>query len=138
MPLPGAYKSRQGPTLLKLDLASLESDEPTVMATGTYAGLAPHALKLAPALPAATTTMTPAAAALSIAVPIEVITELPPRLILIIAGLKAVCCSTQSIPLTIQDHAPLPWSLRTLTECMVASFATPYVDPPTVPAQCVP
>lgn len=62
--LPGANRSRQGPTLLKPDLLSSAAVEPTVMALGTCAGLDPHAFQSGPELPAATTTITPAATAL--------------------------------------------------------------------------
>jgi hypothetical protein len=45
---------------------------------------------------------------------------------------------TQSMPAMTPDHVPLPEQLRTRTATMFTLFATPYVEPPMLPATCVP
>src|SRR3954453_21357495 len=66
----------------------------------------------------------------------EIVGIFGPRLMLATAGLMAFAV-TQSTPLTICDHAPEPPQFRTRTETSETPFATPYADPPTMPATCV-
>jgi len=89
---PGAKMSTQLPTLLKLDRRSLLMVmDPTVMACGMFAGAEAHASGRAvrPLLPAATTTVTPARFAASIAMASDRDWQglAHPRLMLMTAGL---------------------------------------------------
>jgi hypothetical protein len=45
---------------------------------------------------------------------------------------------TQSMPAMTPESVPLPEQSSTRTGTRVTFFATPYVEPPTVPATCVP
>jgi len=121
--------------LLKPDLASVLVVEPTVMASGTNAGLKLHAFALL--LPAATTTITPPSVAFWIALAIACDVPEPPRLADHRTGFELVLClvSTKLSESIIYWNDPLPESLRTFTACRVAFLATPYFFPPTVPAQ---
>ena len=47
-------------------------------------------------------------------------------------------CVTQSMPATTCDVLPEPWQFRTRTATRFTCLATPYVEPPIVPATCVP
>jgi len=110
----------------------LESVDPTVIAEGTKAG---EKLQLSLlSFPPATTTDTPAPVAASTAVRMAELVPAPPRLMLATFGL-AEFLAVQSNPPVIQDHWPLPWSLRTFTLRIVAPGATPYCVPAAEPAQ---
>ena len=61
----------------------------------------------------------------------------PPRLMLATAGRMALAV-TQSMPWTMSVVVPLPAQLSTRTPTIRTPLATPYCDPPTVPATCVP
>jgi len=91
MSLPGAQISTHEPKLLKEDLWSRKSVDPTLMAAGTKAGEKPHASELE--FPDATTTTTPASTAAVTAVLIAACVPRPPKLMLEIAGLEAVVAS---------------------------------------------
>jgi len=73
--------------LLKEDRESLESVDPTVIAEGTKAGEKLHASEFS--FPAATTTVIPASTARFTAASSTFDPPLPPRLMLITAGLVA-------------------------------------------------
>jgi hypothetical protein len=45
---------------------------------------------------------------------------------------------TQSTPASTPENEPLPAQLSTLTATSLTPLATPYWEPPTVPATCVP
>lgn len=124
--------SIQVPKLLKTALASFLPVAPTVTAFGTKAGEKPHALPLL--LPAATTTVIPAVAARSIACLYACDVPRPPRLILMTAGFGPLA-RIQSIADMMPAVVPLPASDSTFTACRVVALATPYIFPPTVPAQ---
>jgi len=115
--LPGAKMSKQGPTLLKRDLESSFVVEPTVIADGTWAGVYMQAFGnlVLPSLPAATTTVMPAATALSMVEVTVRIVPRPPRLALMIAGTWPLVM-IQSIASTNQLKLPLPLSESILTE----------------------
>jgi len=132
---PGAKMSMQLPQLLKLALASLLDVAATVMADGANAGEYWHASAFE--LPAATTTVTPASVARSIAVPTKLCVPRPPKLALMTAGRRPFC-TIQSTARVHQENCPPPLLLRVLTPWIVTPLATPYWVPPTVPAQCVP
>ena len=53
------------------------------------------------------------------------------------AGGRA-CAVTQSMPAMIAEYDPLPPQSSTRTATSLTSLATPYVEPPIVPATCVP
>src|SRR5438105_7873045 len=64
---------------------------------------------------------------------------LPPRLMFATADCPARWLPvTQSTPAITPEVVPLPLQLRTRTATSVTAFATPYVEPPTVPETCVP
>jgi hypothetical protein len=109
--------------LLKPDLLSELVVEPTVMALGTYAGENPHESEFE--LPAATTTITPFAVAVSMAFFTEFTTALPPRLALKIFFGYAVTPATQSKAAMNHEKLPEPLSERTLTACNFDFLATP-------------
>ena len=48
------------------------------------------------------------------------------------------CDVTQSMPAITPEKLPLPAQLSTLTAISLTPLATPYWEPPTVPATCVP
>src|SRR5688572_18550934 len=91
---PGAQMSRQVPKLEKLDLASLRSEDATVIAAGSRAGVKLQALSLL--LPAARAKTTPEAMALRTAVSIPAWVPRAPRLMLATAGFCALA-ATQSM-----------------------------------------
>ena len=78
--------------------------------------------------------------------PIELLTAVsseldapPPRLMFATAGWPARWfVVTQLIPAMTPDVAPLPEQSSTRTPMSDTPFATPYVEPPTVPETCVP
>mmetsp|Transcript_8672 Transcript_8672/g.19849 ORF Transcript_8672/g.19849 Transcript_8672/m.19849 type:complete len:291 (-) Transcript_8672:704-1576(-) len=139
MELPGAKMSRHLPMLLKPDRESVEVVDPTVIASGAFAGEYSQASGTfeSPSFPAATTTTTPSSVAFWIALFTDASLALPPRLALMIAGFTPFE-TTQSMASVNHEKLPPPLSARTLTACRVASLATPYFLPPMVPAQCVP
>jgi len=92
-----------------------------VIAEGTNAGEKLQASLLL--LPPATTIVTPALVAESIAVWNDRVTPGPPKLMLPTRG--PLLLATQSMPDTIPDVEPEPWSLRTLTLLIEAPGATP-------------
>ena len=91
MSLPGAQISTHEPKLLKEDLLSRKSVDPTLMAAGTKAGEKPHASELE--FPDATTTTTPAFTAAFTAVSIACCVPRPPKLMLEIVGFAALVAS---------------------------------------------
>jgi len=101
---------------------------PTVIAEGTYAGeyLQASGRLVLPELPAATTTVTPAATALSMATFTVDTMPRPPRLALKTAGFCPLpVFITHSNASTNHENEPLPESLRTFTACRYDDFATP-------------
>ena len=89
-------------------------------------------------LPAASAYVTPSAIELRTAWSSDEAT-LPPRLMFATAGAPAAWLAvTQSMPWMTPEIGPLPWQLSTRTATRLTPLATPYVDPPTVPATCVP
>jgi hypothetical protein len=83
--------------------------------------------------PAATTTMTPAAAALFVAVLRDVETPSVPILMLMTAPFGRGCLTTQSIAATIPATDPEPDEFKTLTAIKLTFLAIPYLLLPTVP-----
>ena len=135
---PGAARSTHAPELEKLAQLSDASVAATVIAWGARAGDALHAS--APWLPAATTTVTPAADVRATAES-RAATVSPLRLRFATAGTagaSCLCCATQSSAATTSDELPFPEQSSTRTATIRAPLATPYVAPPTVPATCVP
>src|SRR5687768_15608820 len=61
-----------------------------------------------------------------------------PRLMFATAGPEVWFPVTQSMPAATVDRLPEPPQSSTRTATSVTFLATPYVDPPTVPATCVP
>src|SRR5207253_9489863 len=61
----------------------------------------------------------------------------PPRERFATAGLTAFC-ATQLTPAMTADVEPEPLQSSTRTATSDTPFATPYVEPPIVPATCVP
>src|SRR6266545_1688978 len=110
---PGAKMSTQVPKLENEARLSLMSVAPTVIAAGTRAGLKLQALALL--LPAAMAYVTPEL--------IELATALSN-----VVSMPAATCAV----------VPLPLQFRTRTATSCTPLATPYCDPPTVPATCVP
>eukprot|EP00966_Prymnesium_polylepis_P020833 479510-Prymnesium_polylepis.2 len=53
-------------------------------------------------------------------------------------GCAATSAMTQSMPAMMPEYVPEPEQPSTCTGMIVAAFATPYVVPPMVEAQCVP
>jgi hypothetical protein len=111
---------------------------PTQMAPEALAGLTLAASWLS--LPAATTVVTPDAAALLTAL-LNALENPPPRLMLMAAlalrPLATMSLTAHEYPSRMMDVLDeLPWN--TLTATSVACLATPYVLPPMVPATCVP
>jgi hypothetical protein len=132
MPTPGAKMSRHVPMLEYNPFTSFVSVEPTVMTLVAEAGDARQASLLA--FPAATTTVIPAATALSTAEFIATFTR-PPRLMLMTApfGRDWNCAITQSIPAIMSVINPSLFAPKTLTAIKLAFLAIPYVLLPTVP-----
>ena len=108
--------------------------DPTVIASATLAGEEVDALAFA--LPAAIEYVTPEAIELRTALSSAVDTP-PPRLMLATAGLMRLAV-TQSTPAMTPDVEPEPLQLSTRTANKRTLLATPYVDPPIVPATWVP
>merc|ERR1719221_1659048 len=127
MLLPGAKMVMQEPKLLKLERASVEVEEPTLIALGTYAKVNEHASPLL--FPAATVTVTPWLTTASTASSDP--TEIPPmpKLMVKTAGLMTFK-ATQSIEAKASAK-DVPLSIARI----VAEGATPYVLPPAEPAQ---
>jgi len=98
--------------LLKEDLESLESVDPTVIAEGTKAGEKLHASEFS--FPAATTTVSPLLEAMSMARVYAEERPGPPKLMLTTAG-RCPDVEIQSMAPTIQESEPLPESERTFT-----------------------
>src|SRR5687768_15503505 len=61
----------------------------------------------------------------------------PPRLMFATDGLMRLRV-TQSTPAITPEFVPDPLQLSTRTAYSRTALATPYVEPPTVPATCVP
>src|SRR6266511_45284 len=131
---PGAKMSTQVPKLENEARLSLMSVAPTVIAAGTRAGLKLQALALL--LPAAMAYVTPELIELATALS-NVVSMPPPRLMLATAGVTLLAV-TQSMPAATCAVVPLPLQFRTRTATSCTPLATPYCDPPTVPATCVP
>src|SRR5262245_48020666 len=131
---PGAKMSTTLPKFEKDDRASALVLDPTVMAALTRAGDWLDAFVLP--LPAATAYVTPAVIELFTAVSSDVLMP-PPRLMFATAG-AARCDVTQFTPAITPEMLPDPEQFSTRTANSRAALATPYVDPPTVPATCVP
>merc|ERR1719464_1573604 len=124
------YEALLSPASVGLSVA------PTVMALGMCAGvyLQASGIELLPELPAATTTGMFAATAFSTAVFMPPSLPRPPRLMLMMAGFLPFVI-TNSIPFMMPPRLPLPRSDNTFTPWRMDAVATPYVLPPTVPAQ---
>src|SRR5688572_4749372 len=105
-----------------------------VSAAAVLAGEELQALVLL--FPAATTNVMPAFTALVTAV-LMLELRLPPSDMFATAGSMALA-RTQSMPATTPLFVPLPWQFSTRTATRLTAFATPYSEPPTVPATCVP
>ena len=89
-------------------------------------------------LPAASAYVTPSAIELRTAWSSDDETP-PPRLMLATAGAPATWLPvTQSMPAITPEFEPLPAQSRTRTATRLTPLATPYAEPPTVPATCVP
>jgi hypothetical protein len=120
---PGANKSRHDPKFEKLERASADVVEPTVIAAAARAGDVVHASVLL--LPAATTTATPLATSVATAESSDELTP-PPRLMFATAR-----CSTgrffaiQSSPAITPEYVPEPSQPRTRTGTSAAAFAIP-------------
>src|SRR3989338_2586595 len=130
-----------GPRLLNEGTLSLSSTAPTVIGALAHPG-DNIVLLYGPLLPAATTTTTHFATALSTAFDIASVPShvcnLAPRLMLITS---APLLTAQSIPDIILDVYPEPYLFRTFTLKRFAPYATPlYVGSfeATMPATCVP
>src|SRR6266508_4322951 len=117
-----------------IEVPLLMSVAPTVIAAGTRAGLKLQALALL--LPAAMAYVTPELIELATALS-NVVSMPPPRLMLATAGVTLLAV-TQSMPAATCAVVPLPLQFRTRTATSCTPLATPYCDPPTVPATCVP
>ena len=105
-----------------------------VVVTSAVFGFIAHLMGLA--LPAAIANVTPAAIALRTAVS-SAVEAPPPRLMFATAGLTWFAL-TQSTPAITPELLPDPPQLSTRTANSLTLFATPWIDPPTVPATCVP
>merc|ERR1719221_216545 len=127
MLLPGAKMVMQEPKLLKLERASVEVEEPTLIALGTYAKVKSHASPLL--LLAATVTVTPTLTIASTAASDPAATPPLPKLMVQTAGIMAFK-ATQSIAAKASAKE-LPLSIARI----VAAGATPNVLPPAEPAQ---
>mmetsp|Transcript_31031 Transcript_31031/g.84128 ORF Transcript_31031/g.84128 Transcript_31031/m.84128 type:complete len:252 (-) Transcript_31031:236-991(-) len=143
MYVPGAKMSTHSPSLLYQERVSVLAVAATVMALPTKAGecLQASGQSVDPSLPAATTTVTPPATALSMATLTDAMTALAPKLALKTAGFmlaSCVACRTQSNAPMNHEKEPTPLSLRTLTAWTTAFFATPYWVPAMIPAVWVP
>ena len=103
------------------------------MTLAAEAGDVPQALTFE--FPAATTTCTPAATALSAASLRGPYTLPVQRLRLMTAPFGRGCLTTQSIAAIIPVPVPDPVEFKHLTEMILASLAIPYLLPPTVPAE---
>src|SRR5215813_8149604 len=126
--------SRHVPKLENEARASVEVVAPTVIALAARAGEEPHASALL--LPAATAIGTPAFDKLLTAVS-SALDAPPPRLMLATAGAMKLV-RTQSTPDITPEVEPEPLQSSTRTPRGSELFATPVVEPPIVPATCVP
>src|SRR5205085_12013178 len=108
---PGAKMSTHEPKLEKLERASDDVDDATVIASGARAGEPLHAFEFS--LPAATTMVTPALVALRIAVSVAVDAP-PPRLMFATDGPEWFC-ATQFMPETTPESEPEPSQPSTRT-----------------------
>src|SRR5205085_6022975 len=136
---PGAKMSTHVPVLAHTGFVSVLSVALTVIAAAARAGdvvQASTALPAASPLPAATQKTTPALTA-PVTASSRACDAPPPRDMLATAGLMAFC-ATQFTPAITPAFVPEPEQLRTRTAMSETPFATPYVEPPTVPATCVP
>ncbi len=137
MPSPGAKMSVQVPKLENDARASVRVLALTVIASATRAGVKLQASLLL--LPAAMAKTTPSAIALRTAVSTVALAPEPPRLMLATAGAPAAWLpATQSMPAATPAKLPEPWQLSTLTAVNATPLATPYCEPPMVPATWVP
>lgn len=128
---PGAKMSTTDPKLENEARLSLMSMAPTVMANGSEAGDLVEAWTFS--FPAATTTVTPLAIVLRTAVFKEA--EYAPPRDMLRTDLAGALFPTHWIPEMTPAVVPLPSAPKTLTATSLAAFATPYVEPPIVPAQ---
>merc|ERR1719221_758497 len=127
MLLPGAKMVMQEPKLLKLERASVEVEEPTLIALGTNAKVNEHASPLL--LPPATVTVTPWLTIASTAASAPAAWPPLPKLMVQTAGSSAFT-ATQSIEAKASEYER-PLSIARI----VAEGATPNVLPPAEPAQ---
>src|SRR6188474_2791347 len=134
MPEPGANRSRQAPKFENEGRVSLLPLAPTVSAAATRAGELWQASAVA--LPAAIAYVTPAAIELTTARS-RAFEMPPPRLMLATAG-RTRFFVTHSTPAITPELVPVPVQPSTRTACSVTAFAMPCVEPPIVPATCVP
>src|SRR5215211_4679159 len=134
MSTPGAYRSVQVPKFDNDARRSLMSLAAVVMAVAARAGDVRQASRLK--LPAATTTVKPAAVARATAASSESVAPYC-RLMLMTPG-RCPLATTQSRPAAAWLVSPLPEQLITRTPCSRTRFATPQVFPPIVPATCEP
>jgi hypothetical protein len=120
---PGANTSTHEPKFEKLARTSVEPVAPTVMAKGSLAGEAPHALALL--LPAATTMVMPSATARATAA-FRALDNPPPKLMFATAGVPAMWfVMAHSIPAMTPDVEPQPVHDKTRIGTSCADFATP-------------
>ena len=134
---PGANRSRHVPQFENEERASVEVVAPSVIAFGVRAGVK---LQASPLLfPAASAYVTPSAIEFVTAVSRAAFAPDPPRLMFATASSPGPWSPvTQSTPAMTWAQVPEPPQLRTRTATSDTLFATPYVEPPTVPPTCVP
>ena len=133
---PGAKMSRHVPKFEYEARESVVVVAPTVIAAGVRAGENLQASRFE--FPAAMAYVTPSLMELVTALS-SAVDAPPPRLMLATAGAPATWSAvTQSMPAMTPEVVPLPAQSSTRTATSETPLATPYVEPPVVPATCVP
>ena len=137
MPVPGANRSLQGPTLEYEARVSSAFIAPTVIASATRAGLTLHVETLE--LPAAATTVIPSAITPFTAASSGIETVSLPRLMLTTAGWPGRWSAMiQFNPAMTSEVKAAPLQSNTFTGTSVTALATPEMVPPRVPDTWVP